>query len=105
MLRQKTLLGETYVELTPGTEQAEQLPEGGRLPEGSVSETVELDEILCMFDPETRAAFRVWMQTQAQAIDGHGRDLNDALGNLGPFADDTASSSTSSTARSRPSGA
>ena len=90
MLRQKTLLGETYVELTPGTEQAEKLPEGGRLPEGSVSETVELDEILRTFDPETRAAFRVWMQTQAQAIDGHGRDLNDALGNLGPFADDTA---------------
>jgi ABC-type transporter Mla subunit MlaD len=30
------------------------------------------------------------MQTQAQAIDGHGRDLNDALGNLGPFAEDTA---------------
>ena len=28
------------------------------------------------------------MQTQAQAIKGHGRDLNDALGNLGPFAED-----------------
>jgi phospholipid/cholesterol/gamma-HCH transport system substrate-binding protein len=90
MLRQKTLLGETYVELTPGTEQAEQVPEGGRLPEGNVSETVELDEILRTFDPETRAAFQEWMQTQAQAIGGHGRDLNDALGNLGPFAEDAA---------------
>ena len=30
------------------------------------------------------------MQTQAEAIDGHGRDLNDALGNLGPFAEDAA---------------
>jgi len=28
------------------------------------------------------------MQTQAQAIKGHGRDINDALGNLGPFAED-----------------
>ncbi len=90
LLRQKTLLGETYVELTPGTEGAERLPEGGRLPEGSVSETVELDEILRTFDPATRAAFQEWMQAQAQAIGGHGRDLNDALGNLGPFAEDAA---------------
>jgi phospholipid/cholesterol/gamma-HCH transport system substrate-binding protein len=90
LLRQKTLLGETYVELTPGTERARKLPEGGRLPQGNVSETVELDEILRTFDPETRAAFQDWMQTQAQAIDGHGRDLNDALGNLGPFAEDAA---------------
>jgi phospholipid/cholesterol/gamma-HCH transport system substrate-binding protein len=90
VLRQKTLLGETYVELTPGTESAPQLPEGGQLAEGRISETVELDEILRTFDPQTRAAFREWMQTQAQAIAGHGRDLNDALGNLGPFAEDTA---------------
>src|ERR687894_229934 len=90
MLRQKTLLGETYVELTPGTEQARKLPEGGRLPEGNVYETVELDEILRTFDPRTRRAFQEWMQTQAEAIDGHGRDINDALGNLGPFAEDAA---------------
>jgi ABC-type transporter Mla subunit MlaD len=90
LLRQKTLLGETYVELTPGTEQAKKVPEGGRLPAGSVSETVELDEILRTFDPATRDAFRDWMQSQAQAIGGHGRDLNDALGNLGPFAEDAA---------------
>src|SRR5918999_2538197 len=89
-LRQKTLLGETYVELTPGTERAEKVPEGGRLPEANVSETVELDEILRTFDPDTRAAFQEWTQTQAEAISGHGRDVNDALGNLGPFAEDAA---------------
>jgi phospholipid/cholesterol/gamma-HCH transport system substrate-binding protein len=90
MLRQKTLLGETYVELTPGTRSARTLPEGGRLPEGAVAETVELDEILRTFDPETRQAFQEWTQTQAEAIAGHGRDVNDALGNLGPFAEDAA---------------
>ena len=52
--------------------------------------TVELDEIFRSFDPKTRAAFQEWMQTQAQAIEGHGRDINDALGNLGPFAEDAA---------------
>jgi phospholipid/cholesterol/gamma-HCH transport system substrate-binding protein len=90
MLRQKTLLGETYVELTPGTRRAPKIEEGGRLREGNVSETVELDEILRTFDPETRTAFQQWMQTQAEAIAGHGRDVNDALGNLGPFAEDAS---------------
>ena len=88
ILRQKTLLGETYVELTPGTPSAKPVPEGGELRTAQISPTVELDEIYRSFDPRTRRAFQVWMQTQAQAIKGHGRDLNDALGNLGPFAED-----------------
>jgi phospholipid/cholesterol/gamma-HCH transport system substrate-binding protein len=90
ILRQKTLLGETYVELTPGHAWAKPIPEGGTLAASRVSDTVELDEILRAFDPQTRAAFQEWMQTQAQAIGPHGRDLNDALGNLGPFADEAA---------------
>jgi phospholipid/cholesterol/gamma-HCH transport system substrate-binding protein len=90
ILRQKTLLGETYVELTPGTDGARALEEGGELPEGNISDTVELDEILRTFEPKTRAAFQEWMQTQAVAIEGHGRDVNDALGNLGPFAEDAS---------------
>lgn len=91
ILRQKTLLGETYVELTPGRNSAEPIAEGGELASTQVSDTVELDEILRSFDPQTRANFQEWMQTQAQAIgDGRGQDLNNALGNLGPFAEDTS---------------
>ena len=65
------------------------MPDNGRLPTGQVADTVELDEILRTFDPETREAFQNWIQTQAVAIDGRGQDLNDALGNLAPFAEDT----------------
>jgi virulence factor Mce-like protein len=90
ILRQKTLLGETYVELTPGRRSARPIREGGVLPASQVSDTVELDEILRAFDPKTRAAFQDWMQTQAVAIGNRGQDLNDALGNLAPFAEDTA---------------
>src|SRR3954463_9680609 len=90
ILRQKTLLGETYVELTPGHASAKTIPEGGALATSQVSDTVELDEILRSFDPKTRAAFQDWIQTQAQAIGHNGQDLNDALGNLAPFAEDTA---------------
>ena len=90
MLRQKTLLGETYVELTPGSPDAKAVPENGTLAQAQVSPTVELDEILRAFDPKTRRAWQTWMQAQAQGIDGYGQDINDALGNLGPFAEDTA---------------
>jgi phospholipid/cholesterol/gamma-HCH transport system substrate-binding protein len=90
VLRQKTLLGETYVEITPGTNSAKPVPEGGALASSRVLPTVELDEILRTFDPQTRTAFQEWMAAQATAIGTHGRDVNDALGNLGPFADDAA---------------
>ena len=89
ILRQKTLLGETYVELTPGNpRRAGLLPEGATLPAGQVSDTVELDEIFRAFDPNTRRAFQTWMQEQSRALDGRARDISDALGNLEPFAND-----------------
>lgn len=88
-LRQKTLLGETYVELTPGNRAAGMIPENGALPASRVSPTVELDEIFRAFDPKTRRAFQEWMQGQAVAFKGRGRDLSDTLGNLAPFAEDT----------------
>jgi phospholipid/cholesterol/gamma-HCH transport system substrate-binding protein len=89
ILRQKTLLGETYVELTPGDKSHGMVPENGDLAASRVSPTVELDEIFRAFDPKTREAFRVWMQSQAAGIKGRGQDINDALGNLAPFATDT----------------
>jgi len=86
ILRQKTLLGETYVELSPGTRRAKMLADGGTLPSGNVSPTVELDEIFRALDPRTREAFRVWMDQQGRAVGPSGQALNAALGNLTPFA-------------------
>ena len=90
VLRQKTLLGETYVELSPGTKGGPMVPDGGELDEGQVSPTVELDEIFRAFDAKTREAFRVWLDQQGRAFEGRGEDINDALGNLAPFAEDTS---------------
>jgi len=84
-LRQKTLLGETYVEMTTGTATAPAIPEGGRLDARNIKDTVELDEILDTLDPFTRQAFRTWQQSLAEAVDGRGQDLNDAFGNLPGF--------------------
>jgi phospholipid/cholesterol/gamma-HCH transport system substrate-binding protein len=90
ILRQKTLLGETYVELTPGNPGGRKLDDGGTLPRGQVSDTVELDEILRTFDPKTREALSTWLDQQGRAVSKRGQALNDALGNLAPFAEDTS---------------
>ena len=91
MLRQKTLLGETYVELTQGDRNGPKLPEGGTLPKAQVQQSVQLDEIFRTFDARTRAAFQTWMQQLAIASAGRGADLSAAIANLEPFAQDANS--------------
>lgn len=88
ILRQKSLLGETFVELTPGSPGAPKVPDHGRLASANVAPTVELDEVLRAFDPKTRVAFQDWLEFQGKAFLGRGADLNDAFGNLALFIDD-----------------
>lgn len=110
ILRLKTLLGETYVELTPGSqldtgepvpvslgaqggatdaqlEVTEQVPEGGHLDSTQVEDATQIDEIFNALDEETRARFQRWQEGAAVAIRDRALDVNDALGNLGPFID------------------
>ena len=91
ILRQKTLLGETYVELAPGSEGAGDVPDGGELALSQVEPTVELDEIFQAFDDDTKQAVRAWVADAGRAVrGGTGQDLNDALGNLDDFLTDGA---------------
>jgi ABC-type transporter Mla subunit MlaD len=112
ILRQKTLLGETYVELTSGTEpgddaapvalgaatnvsdaEAENIDsveEGGTLGIGQTQDATQIDEIFNALDEETRSAFQNWLKNSAVAVDERGLDLNDAFGNLGPFVTDAS---------------
>jgi phospholipid/cholesterol/gamma-HCH transport system substrate-binding protein len=86
LLRIKALLGETYVELTPGTSGGPMLKDGEMLPKTGIKEAVEIDEIISPFDEETRKNFQGWIRELAKAIDkGRGEDLNDAIGNLPRF--------------------
>ena len=91
ILRQKTLLGETYVELTTGSKDARKLDEGARLDDGQVAQAVEFDELLQTFDEPTRKAFRAWQASVARAGAGRSRDLSDALGSLQPFTENAES--------------
>jgi phospholipid/cholesterol/gamma-HCH transport system substrate-binding protein len=115
ILRQKTLLGETYIELTSGTNpdgtpkpvslgsaateanaassdasSVKDIPEGGTLPVRQTQEATQIDEIFNALDKQTRTAFQRWLQNASVAIKGRGLDLNDALGNIGPFASDAS---------------
>jgi virulence factor Mce-like protein len=85
-LRTKSLLGETYVDLTPGTATTPPLPDGATLPAAQVAPTVQLDQILSTFDPVTRRAFQIWMQQGGIALTGRGESLNQAIAWLDPFA-------------------
>lgn len=89
ILRQKSLLGETYVELTPGSPNAEDLDEGATLPGRNVQETTELDEVFQAFDPKTRRNFQEWMhEAGIVSSDQYSQDLSDSLGNAAPFFED-----------------
>ncbi|MFZ0042330.1 MAG: MlaD family protein [Solirubrobacteraceae bacterium] len=88
ILRQKTILGETYVELTPGTPRTPILPDGALLSRTQVASAVQLDQIFNALDPTTRHAFQVWQQQMAVAVKGNDQNLSDVFGNLPQFAAD-----------------
>ena len=111
ILRQKTLLGETYVELTSGTEPGttdnvslgaaagvsdseaediEAIEEDGVLEVTATRNATQIDEIFNALDPETRTAFQEWQQSAAVAVQGRSLDLNDSFGNIGPFVSDAS---------------
>ncbi len=86
ILRQKALLGETYIELTPGDKSAGTLDDGETLAFKATQEAVQIDELVRTFDRPTRRAFQGWIRELAGAIEkGRGEDLNNAIGNLPDF--------------------
>ncbi len=92
ILRQKTLLGETYVQLIPervdgSLNAGPYLPDGGRLAQSQVEPSVTLDDILSLFDAKTRKDFDVWMQSVAEGITGRGEQINADFAELQPFSE------------------
>jgi phospholipid/cholesterol/gamma-HCH transport system substrate-binding protein len=85
-LRQKTLLGETFVELTPGTRGGPAVPEGGTLPRGNVRPTVELDEVLRALDGRTRRDLKALLAGVAAGVREREEAVSGALAELEPAA-------------------
>jgi virulence factor Mce-like protein len=86
VLRLKSLLGETFVAMTPGSRRAARIPDGGWLATRQVAATQPLDRVLGMLDARTRRDLDALISSGAAALDVRGADLNAALGNLDPVS-------------------
>jgi phospholipid/cholesterol/gamma-HCH transport system substrate-binding protein len=84
ILRQKTLLGEAYVELSPGTGSGPKFHDGGTIPATQVENTQALDQVLGSFDRPTQRDLQALLDGTATALAGRGQDLNNTIGNLDP---------------------
>ncbi len=89
-LRSKSLLGENYLELTPGEKKGGFIPDGGQLPAGGIEPSVELDEIIRSLDKRTRDSFGVWQQQLAIAGAGRGREIGEAFSQFAPLEQEAA---------------
>jgi phospholipid/cholesterol/gamma-HCH transport system substrate-binding protein len=69
LLRPKTGLKDMYLALDPGTEEAGELEEGGRVPVTNTLPDVNADEILAQLDADTRAYLRVLLNAGGTAFD------------------------------------
>lgn len=88
VVRQKNLLGETYVELNRGTNSQAAIPDRGTLAEDHTLTPVEIDQVLNALDPTVRDRLDLVINTLGQATAGRGRDMNAAAADLSSVATD-----------------
>jgi virulence factor Mce-like protein len=85
VLRQKTLLGEAYVELSTGTGSGPKFRDGATIPASHVENTQALDQVLGSFDRPTQRNLQALLTGTGEALSGQGQNLNDAFGNFDPM--------------------
>ncbi|MEJ7893465.1 MAG: MlaD family protein [Solirubrobacteraceae bacterium] len=90
IVRFKSLLGEAFLSLTPGSRDAPMLPEEGTLAAENIGDVQQVDEVLGAFDKPTRLAFTNFLRDTAKTLDGRAADVNAALGHLAPTAESAA---------------
>jgi phospholipid/cholesterol/gamma-HCH transport system substrate-binding protein len=86
ILRQKTSLGEIYIELSGGSATAPKLPDGGTLPSGQVQPSVNFDDLLRTFNAPTRRALSGLLADQGAALQNGATPFSDFVYELDPFA-------------------
>ncbi|MDQ6709161.1 MAG: MCE family protein [Candidatus Dormibacteraeota bacterium] len=88
VVRQKNLLGETYVELNRGTSSQPAIADGGTIPLDRTLTPVEIDQVLNALDPTVRDQLTMVINTLGQATAGRGQDMNAAAADLASVATD-----------------
>ncbi|MDX8153660.1 MlaD family protein [Patulibacter brassicae] len=88
-LRTKTLVGETFVQLSFGSRRGPAIPEGGTIASSRIQPPVDIDRLFDVFDPTTRRALKRVLPAVASATRDRGAALNKAFGNLQPTVEST----------------
>jgi phospholipid/cholesterol/gamma-HCH transport system substrate-binding protein len=89
-IRPKGLLGNPFIELTPGPSSASVIQSGGILPLQDTASPVDLDQVMDLFDPQTRARIQTLTREGGASLAGRGSDLNVFLAALPSVMQDTA---------------
>jgi virulence factor Mce-like protein len=84
LVRQKTLVGENYIDLMRGHPQDGKVADGGTLPLSHDLESVPIDKILNALTPPVRNQVRTDLQSLGGGLDHEGKNLNQFLGALQP---------------------
>lgn len=75
-VRTKTLVGENYLDVQPGTPQAGALPRGGTIPLSQAKEAVQLDQILDSLSPSVRNRVQQNLDGAGPGVANRGQDIN-----------------------------
>jgi phospholipid/cholesterol/gamma-HCH transport system substrate-binding protein len=84
LVRQKTLVGENYIDLARGLPKYGQVPDGGTLPLTHDLESVPLDKILNSLTPPVRREVQIDLRSLGDGLHNEGEHLNEFLGQLEP---------------------
>lgn len=90
VLREKTLIGEGYIELSAGSPRSGRIPDGGTIPAAHVAHTQQLDQVLNSFTPPVQHDLETVLNGTGDALAGEGGDLNNAIGNVDPLVTELA---------------
>jgi len=87
-VRTKTLVGESYIDVDPGTPSEGAMPEGYGLPVTAADEAVPLERILSAVTPQTRRNIRRTLRGVGGGLENRGNRLNRLAGAVRPTVAD-----------------
>lgn len=85
--RLRTLFGESFLDVDPGTPSTARVEDGGMLAADASRETVPLDKILDTLDPATRRSVQATVRGMGRGLTGRGQDVNRIFADLGQAVD------------------
>ena len=80
-VRKKNLLGETYIDLTRGTDPGK-IQSGGDIPVNHTVPITEIDQVLAIFDPATVQRVQLLINALGEGTTNNGDNMNSQAGSL-----------------------